>query len=446
MAMAGHTGVVDMSDEDDVRPTVQLMTRAPGEEEDSVNSHSSTLGFKLAFVGCWASCFCLGGFMASHVVEWPSSAPGGESPAPEVVERAAVSAHLEVSQDWQREPQPWAYVMIASDPPEDSSRPSLWGAMALARSIQQFTSHRMVLLTNYETFSDGTPVGESFIKLGVEVRAFDEVDIPEHRDKPRKFRESFRKFQAWNLEYLEKVVWLETDGLAYRSLDWLFLREGMWGGRHNWDCKLGQPFLNSAILSLVPKREDYEQLVNLARNNPALSVHQIIVQYFREQHRPVSLLTDLEAAYGRCMNSGVPSPYISKEGKKVNGLWSTPDFVHKSGGYTKKPDSDYDNICFSHDIAAQKYYVGNAVLNICQFHPLGAQWRMLFCEAVESMGVSDTSAVAFCNDHCYYWGAEEEGVVCISGPIDGTPVYGEYYAHVTGIPGPEMLKQTSTEP
>lgn len=398
-----------------------------------------TLGFKLALAGSWIVCFALGCFGASQVTTWPSSSrtEAYSELQPEQYTRWSGDVR-DVSQGWQRQQQPWAYVMIADDPPEKSSRPSLWAAMALARSIQQFTAHRMVLLTNYQTFPDGIPVKASFEKLGVEVRPFTIVNLPEHLTKPVEFRASFHKFQAWNLVDLEKVVWLDSDALAYRSLDWLFLREGMWGGRHDWDCKLGQPFLNSAILSLVPSQQDYDGLVALARQSPHLSVHQVIVQYFRDVQRPVSLLTDLEAAYGRCMNSGVPSPYISKEGQKVNGLWSTADYVHKSGGYGQQADSPYDNICFTHDITSQKYYVGKAVLNICQFHPLGAHWRMLFCEAAASMGIQELSVRAFCNDHCYYWGVEDAGYGCDSGPIDGTPVYGEYYSHVTGIPGPEM--------
>jgi len=444
---ARQAEVLEMSE--DEQPTSAqdgLLSKQPSAPEPDFIEEVWTRGGMTALAGTWVACFALGVLLASRLAPWPEAggANAGFSVNPPLAPWSGQPANLQ--EQWQRQPQPWAYVMIANDPPDQSSKPSLWAAMALARSIQQFTAHRMVLLTNYDTFPDGTSVEESFQKLGVEVRPFDTVDIPEHRDKPDAFQASFQKLQAWSLVDLEKAVWLDSDAVAYRSLDWLFLREGMWGGRHDWDCKLSQPFLNSAILSLVPSQQDYDGLLALARRSPQLSVHQVIVQYFRDLHRPISLLTDLEAGYGRCMNSGVPSPYISKEGKKVNGLWSTADYVHKSGGYGTAPDSLHDNICFSHHVTPQKYYVGSTLLNICQFHPLGAHWRMLFCQAASRLSIRDLSVLSFCNDHCYYWGESDDGIRCTSGHIDGTPDYGEYYARVTGVPGPEHEGQRKLDP
>mmetsp|Transcript_144329 Transcript_144329/g.462332 ORF Transcript_144329/g.462332 Transcript_144329/m.462332 type:complete len:485 (+) Transcript_144329:195-1649(+) len=324
---------------------------------------------------------------------------------------------------------PRAYVMMVYDVPNEQLGPFLWGAVALARSLNQFTAHRIVLLTNHKVFPGGEPLKERFAKLGVEVRKLQQLDMPSHTGLAQRAQVGFWKLQAWNLTDLERAVWLDVDSLVYRNMDWILdEREGMWAARDDWGCVGDVSKVHTSILALQPSSSDFQGLLVLAAEQPSLTVHEVIALYFAQRRVPIHLLSDLEAGFGRCLGSDVPSPYISPDGDKTNGLWSFPAFIHKSGGYASPEDGVNDNLCFSTHLSSQSYSLGDTgiAINVCQFHLVGEHWRALFCEATSEKFLRLTSPEigGFCNDHCYFWG-EGEGCTQVH-RVEATPDFASY--------------------
>merc|ERR1712061_839090 len=109
---------------------------------------------------------------------------------------------------------------------------------------------------------------------------------------------------------------------------------------------------------------------------------------------------------------------------------------------------------------AQLYSVGSAVVNVCQYHPLGAYWRQLFCDASARIGLQLLELDAFCSDECWYngrlpsAGARAAGATTLAAgvavgdgdgnpddvdttfelcvPINATVDHSDYIAHVVG--------------
>merc|ERR1712079_60414 len=77
----------------------------------------------------------------------------------------------------------------------------------------------------------------------------------------------------------------------------------------------------------------------------------------------------------------------------------------KSGGWGDTDNNIYNNVCFSHNLTRQYYTMGNMTLNVCQFHPLGAYWRSLFCDAAAFVQIKLVEVDHFCNDECWYHGS-----------------------------------------
>jgi len=376
----------------------------------------SSLKMKAMLAILWGACFGLGSAIGLLYEKYDSSYEPGQS--------------LGVRQAWEGRHTPWAFMTMAVDAPQDqAARPSLWQALALAQSLQQFTAYRIVVLTDYETFPDGTSVAEVFGKLAVEIRPSGTSMDPEVQGMPFEDRSSFYKFEAWSQVDLEKVVWLDGNAIVSRSLDWLFKREGMWGGSHNWSCKLDHPDLNSGILTLTPSLDDANALGVLASQRPDLDVHQVLSQHFSSKRQPIRLLSELDSGFGRCLDAARPSPYLSSGGERTNGIFNLPSFVQQSGGFGQWAGDTRDNICFSIDVKKQVHMVGSVALNICHFHPLGAHWRSMLCKGVAAAGVQDPSALAFCHDQCFYGGRADplSGRACPFGPVDSTPNMKEYY-------------------
>jgi len=272
---------------------------------------------------------------------------------------------------------------------------------------------------------------------------------------------AFWKLQIWTLTQYDKLIWLESDTILYRGVDWLFDRPWMWGQRDDWFCRLNQKAVNTGILSLEPKMEDFTGLLNYAETLQELDDgdEQLIPMYFEHvRHRPINLLSDVEAAFGHCLGRA-PSPYINQDGSTIWGAWSTPALVHKSGGWGNAKDDSYSNACFSHNMSLQLYTVGSTTINACQYHPLGEYWRRLFCTAAWDMtGIRTVAVAAFCSDACWYRGVERgaEGlresdlvgdldeVVC---PHNTTLSLGDYNGRVVGHPilekpAPPLLPNT----
>lgn len=252
---------------------------------------------------------------------------------------------------------------------------------------------------------------------------------------PFEDQSSYYRFEAWSQIDLEKVVWLDSNAIVTRSLDWLFEREGMWGGRHDWSCKLGNFDLNSGILSLAPNIDDGIALGVLAQKRPDLDVHQVIWKHFNDQQQPIQFLSDLDTGYGRCLDAARNSPYISSGGQRTNGIFNMPAYVQQSGGFGQWAGDPRDDICFSVDVRKQVHMVGSVALNICHFHPLGPHWRSMLCDGAAAADIQDPAVLAFCHDQCFYGGRGDplSGRVCPFGPVDSTPNTDEYYKRASSI-------------
>jgi len=313
----------------------------------------------------------------------------------------------------------------------------------------------VVLLTNTTTFPDGTPVAEAMRKLNVHVRPVYPVEMPlRHRKKLmyQHWRIAYWKLQIWGLVEFEKLIWLDSDTILYRNIDWLFDRPWMWAQRDDWFCRLNITKVCSGIVLLYPKQSDYSGLLAYAEEIGDLTDgdQQLISSYFAVKRRmAINLLSDVEASFGQCVGRA-PAPYINRDGSQVWGVWNVPAFVHKSGGWGNTNGNAYANICFMPNITMQMYRDGDATLNVCQYNPLGPYWRSLFCDAIATMGIAVREVEAFCNDECWYsgrpqssWtepGGLQAGQWHMCGVVNSTLSYVDYNNRKVGFPPLEIPK------
>jgi len=254
------------------------------------------------------------------------------------------------------------------------------------------------------------------------------------------------KLQIWNLIQFEKLIWLDSDTILFRSIDWLFQRPWMWAQRDDWFCNLNVTKVCSGIMLLYPNTSDFKGMLQHAEVMDDLSDgdQQLISSYFAvKRKKAVNLLSDLEAAFGQCL-AKPPAPYINADGSAVRGIWNIPSFVHKSGGWGNTNDNLYSNVCFMPNITMQLYTVGGATLNMCQFHPLGPYWRRLFCDAIAVIGIRLAEFEAFCDDECWYRGKQQMSASGrftqqpFCGTVNGTLSYIDYYKRTVGYPPAEV--------
>lgn len=351
-----------------------------------------------------------------------------------------------------------AFVMMAYDPPTDLPGQSLWGVLAMARALQRLSKYPMVLLSNTTKLPDGTDVAERLSRLNVIMVPVHEVEEP--RQKAWTFQRwniAFWKMQVWLLTDYDKVVWLDSDSIAYRSLDWIFDLEGTWAQRDDWFCRLKQPSVCSGLLSLKPSKETFQGLLDYASTSGERldrGDQQLIEKYFREVVKePIQLLDDVDAAFGQCVGTAATPDFTTPQ---PGSWWSVPAFVHKSGGWGDTNDNVYSNVCFSSNMTRQRYVIGGSVINVCHFHPLAAYWRLHFCEGAAVIGTSMPEVKTFCSDSCYYNGTNPDGTSCekskdwqISAVLEGTPSQ-RYPARLIpalapiGEPVPELLEAPVT--
>mmetsp|Transcript_23972 Transcript_23972/g.60998 ORF Transcript_23972/g.60998 Transcript_23972/m.60998 type:complete len:498 (-) Transcript_23972:178-1671(-) len=357
-----------------------------------------------------------------------------------------------------------AYVMMAYDKP-GTSQDYLYGALALARSLQRLSAYPTVLLTNTTHFEDGTDVKMAFETLGVQVRPLEKVEMhgtpgwTKNTEAPSpKWATAWWKLQIWKLTEYDQLIWLDADTALYRSMDWLFERKGMWSQADNWFCK--EDHIENActgILSLEPNLTDYHGLLAHAREVlPDLTRgdQELIQSYFKKEQRNVQVLSPLEAGFGQCLGQA-KTPYLNADRTAVRGAWSTQAFVHKSGGWGYGRH-EYGNVCFLPNITLARYRVGESTVNICQFHALGSYWRGLFCEAVNKVKLQVPALSMFCDNDCYFHGGkgdapcdaavaamrgsvpaqckgQDKGLTC-GGPVNGTVSPNDYYNRKKGMP------------
>ncbi|CAK0886449.1 unnamed protein product, partial [Prorocentrum cordatum] len=151
-------------------------------------------------------------------------------------------------------------------------------------------------------------VNEAFASLHAEVLPVHPIQMPQRHKDGLMFDHweiAWWKLQIWNLTQFEKLIWLDSDAILTRSIDWLFDRPWMWSQRDDWFCDLNVPKVCSGIVLIYPDEKDFEGLLKYAAEVEDLSDggdQKLISLYFKNvRHKPVNLLDDLEASFGHCL-------------------------------------------------------------------------------------------------------------------------------------------------
>mmetsp|Transcript_45675 Transcript_45675/g.90667 ORF Transcript_45675/g.90667 Transcript_45675/m.90667 type:complete len:386 (+) Transcript_45675:65-1222(+) len=290
----------------------------------------------------------------------------------------------------------YAFVQMAYD---DPSRPPvhIWRVLPMARLLQSLSKFPLIVLTNTTHFPDGTKVVDAFQKLDAIVLPCQQVPLSEKwaSKLPRRWLISYWKLQIWQLTDYDKLLWVDTDGILFRSIDWLFQHDGEWGQRDNWICEAEeaqQNWLCSGLMLINPSKETYREMVLYAELGTddwwTNGDQKLIRNYFSVvKGTPVKLLTTSDASFGKCIGHTPGLGYPSF------GPWNMPTFIHKSSA---------DNECFTHDRAIQMKEVNGTTVNVCHYHPLGPYWRNAFCEAASIAGIRSELQVDYCNDTKWY--------------------------------------------
>jgi len=337
----------------------------------------------------------------------------------------------------------YAFVMMAYNKPGSGSE-HLWGVLAMARTLHLLSKYPLLILTNSTHFSDGTRVDHAFHALNAKILPVSDVPVPSKLTYDR-WIVAWWKIQVWKLTEYEKLIWLDSDAILYRSVDYLFDRSWMWAQRDDWTCQLNQQAMCSGIFLLFPNEDDYDGILyyaNTAQADLSKGDQKVIMDYFTTYtSRPINLLSDAEAAFGQCIGTAQP-PYLEPDKSWVKGLWSMPSFVHKSGGWSST-SSSFFNVCFQHNVTLQLFRVGSTTVNVCHFNPLGPYWRERFCEAVVLMKLQVPSVIAYCSDDCWVRG-ESKTNEFVCGPISSGVTEAEYFAKTPGLPISLLPSPTET--
>lgn len=297
----------------------------------------------------------------------------------------------------------YAFVQMAFD--DGAGEPQrLWRVVAMARAIQRLSIYPLVLMTTATHFHDGTPVVRAMSKLNVHV-------LPIKKLSPRPEEDTqwspYWKLHVFELLGFKKLIWLDTDAILFRSIDWLFEREPAWeevdGGGACPNVKR-QKGNHGALMLLEPRLETFRGLMEYvaaaqAKGLPADDVQGLIGEYFAQvEHNPMKALEASEATAGQCLDLR----------QDADGRWSMPAFVHRSSPL---------NTCFNPNTTAQLANVSGAEVNRCHYHPLGSYWRDLFCDGAKTAAVSTPMVAEFCDDRRWFGvmhGNEAEAVVASS--------------------------------
>lgn len=293
----------------------------------------------------------------------------------------------------------YAFVLMAHDAPNAPIH-YLWQAIAIARALQRLSRYPTVVLTNTTHLPDGTSVSDTFWRLNAQVVPVHPILLPSKLEKKLipVWQTAFWKLQIWRLTQFDKLIWLDTDGIVYRSLDHIFHRKPMWGQRDAWVCSDRadiQNWLCSGLMLIEPSEDTYHQLMEYAERPGNRwwenGDQKLISDYFHEVGQPFKLLPTTEAAFGKCLNK-IPSLF-DNETSSSGSMWELPAYVHKSS--TK-------NECFTFNLGQQLQLLEGTLVNICHHHPLGRYWRDLFCDALQIIGAQTLDTTAFCDDYQWY--------------------------------------------
>jgi hypothetical protein len=201
------------------------------------------------------------------------------------------------------------------------------------------------------------------------------------------------KLQVFDLTQFEKLIWMDSDAILFRNIDYLFHRDGTWMQRDNWDCTdaFQGNYECSGIMVLEPSADTYAGMMRYVSElkEARFGDEAVIAGYFRDVARtPISLLDHVDAAFGHCIGKMPGISYRNESGSLVEGIWDMPAFVHKSSR---------DNECFGFNATIQRRTISGTTLNICDYNPVGPWWRQMFCEAVHVTGTVSSSVSSFCS-------------------------------------------------
>jgi len=291
----------------------------------------------------------------------------------------------------------YAYVMMAYD--ERGATPQyLWRALALCRALHRLSDYPTLLMTNTTQLPDGTDAAESFRRLNVKIKPVQVVPFPKGLEETmmQAWRVAYWKLQIWRLTGYDKLIWLDTDAIITRSLDYIFDLEPNWGQKDAWVCsnaKDVQDWLCSGIMLIRPDEKTYKGLLKYAEKKDVKwwenGDQRLIDHYFREvKGTPMKLFNLRDAAFGKCLGM-IPNLFNETPGE----IWNLPAFVHKSSVHDE---------CFQFLIAKQLREIDGKLVNICHYHPLGQYWRNMFCEGMNILKTKTPITDAFCDDFLWY--------------------------------------------
>mmetsp|Transcript_15187 Transcript_15187/g.40986 ORF Transcript_15187/g.40986 Transcript_15187/m.40986 type:complete len:937 (+) Transcript_15187:233-3043(+) len=342
-------------------------------------------------------------------------------------------------------PTPYAFVQVAYDDPIGPPR-RLWRALAMARALQRLSRYPLVLLTDAASLpGSNEPIGEALLRLNVHVMPATSLmragEVEINLTEPGNFQ--YLKILIWGLTQFKKIIWLDTDGILFGSVDWLFEYDPAWEMHDDRECAILQN--RGAFHFIRPSHRVYDALVSRYKMGRAWherigGLPELIGSYLEEDpeaQRPRTLTVAI-AASGTCLfnsrgsysmndgtSSGSPrrrrhhrrrhnsirrrkrgrgtqmhrfhaaSPELPLHFLSVAQRLSAtmPAYIHRSS--TR-------NECFYTDLDAQRDIVNGVEVNVCTYHLLGAYWRDLFCEAAKATNAWHVSAEVFCDDDQWF--------------------------------------------
>lgn len=272
----------------------------------------------------------------------------------------------------------FAFVTMAHDEAGSPGAAHLWSVLPLARSLQRLSQYPLMVLSNNTRLPDGTDFAEALSHLRVTIVPVKKLVMPGSRTKhfQKQWEVAYWKLQAWRLTQFDKVIWIDSDAIVTRKIDWIFGESRMWGQSDDATCS-PNVHLCSGLLSLAPSVHTYEAILSYASSLKKIEKgdQELIERYFQSIGEPVSLLSSREVAFGWCLNN-VPV---------------LPAVVHKSS-------TSWDTTqCFSQEDFIHKLATDTPTLNRCQRHLTGFYWHQMLCEAAHLTETHDSDLQTVCS-------------------------------------------------
>jgi hypothetical protein len=296
----------------------------------------------------------------------------------------------------------YAFVQLAVDMPGAIPGTSLWPVLPMARALLRVGSkYPLLLLTNLSQSLDGAPLDQALQKLNCRLLPVSDVPLPSallqsfNPTFMQRWKFAWLKLQVWRLTEFDKLVWMDSDSIITRNVDWLFHQSGTWMQRDNWECTdafRGNPTC-SGIMLLEPNEDTFAGMMQYSSTLRSLYFgdQALIEGYFRDiLGTPVRLLDHVDAAFGHCIGRTLPGvSNRDMQSPVVKHIWDIPAFVHKSSR---------ENECFGFNYTLQLVSNNGTTQNTCDNHPLGKWWRELFCDAASITEITSSSVFSVCND------------------------------------------------